>query len=108
MLQRNNEEDSVHGGQEREIGSVGQSKGNEYLREFFGSPGPMLTCSTLLLGLRIAKSPWPCINCTWREPPALHGPHVSFFSFTSSLLQTYGYRGKKKHSHTTEESITIC
>lgn len=57
----------------------------EHLREFLGSPGPMLTCSTLLLGLRIARSPKPWWNCTCREPPALQGPQFSFFNFSSRL-----------------------
>lgn len=58
-----------------------------HLREFLGSPGPMLTCSTLLLGLRMARSPKPWWNCTCREPPALQGPQFSFFNLTSSLQQ---------------------
>lgn len=61
-----------------------------YLREFLGSPGPMLTCSTLLLGFSTAWSPMPCWNCTCREPPALQGPQVSFFSFNSNLQEVHG------------------
>lgn len=45
----------------------------------------MLTCSILLEGFRVGTSPWPCMNCTCREPPLLHGPQLSFFSFISSL-----------------------
>lgn len=59
--------------------------GARYSREFFGRPGPMLTCSILLEGFSTATSPWPCMNCTCREPPLVHGPQLSFFSFISIL-----------------------
>lgn len=45
----------------------------------------MLTCSILLEGFSTATSPWPCMNCTCREPPLVHGPQLSFFSFISIL-----------------------
>lgn len=83
-----------------------------HLREFLGSPGPMLTCSTLLLGLRMARSPKPWWNCTCREPPALQGPQLSFFNLSSSLRQAHWLeltsQNEAVRTWSTEPSAGFC
>lgn len=53
--------------------------------EFLGSPGPMVTMRTLLLGFTTASSPWPGWNWICLEPAAENGPQPPFFTLNSSL-----------------------